>query len=87
MYYGHQYNYNPTIFVYQQTYMFSNINNLNVHVFSRRAVLADLRAQRLIFQSLILFIRGNLSLNMSRIEQASILCVSPYRSKTFTVNV
>ena len=67
--------------------MFSNINNLNVHVFSRRAVLADLRAQRLIFESLILFIRGNLSLNMSRIKQASILCVSPYRSKTFTVNV
>ena len=67
--------------------MFSNINNLNVHVFSRRAVLADLRAQRLIFESLILFIRGNFSLNMSRIKHASILGVSPYRSKTFTVNV
>ena len=50
--------------------MFSNINNLNVHVFSRRAVLADLRAQRLIFESLILFTRDNLSLNMSRIKQA-----------------
>ena len=67
--------------------MFSNVNNLNVHVFSWRAVLADLRAQRLIIESLILFIRGNLSLNMSRIKQASILCVSPYPSKTFTVNV